>query len=88
MSGPGLPELLRRARAQIQELTGHPAGSVVSASRDDRGWQLVIEVTELERIPASTSILGTYDVLVDEEGQLLEYTRTGRYARNQAGEDE
>jgi hypothetical protein len=72
----------------MQELTGRPAEAVTAVERVQDGWHLSIEVVELERIPASTSILGGYDVWVDQEGNLLEYSRTGRYHRNQAGEVE
>lgn len=80
--------VISSARAQMQELTGRPAEAVTAVERVQDGWHLSIEVVELERIPASTSILGGYDVWVDQEGNLLEYSRTGRYHRNQAGEVE
>lgn len=88
MSPASLPQVLRRARAQLEELIGRPAEGVVSATRDEDGWQLIMEVTELARVPDSTSIVGSYEVRVDRDGELLEYSRTGRYARNQSGEDE
>ena len=85
---PALRTIISSARAQMQELTGRPAEAVTAVERVQDGWHLSIEVVELERIPASTSILGGYDVWVDQDGELLEYSRTGRYHRNQAGEVE
>jgi hypothetical protein len=46
-----------------------------------------MEVVELERIPASTNVIGTYDVVVDRSGELLEFTRTHRYHRNRADDE-
>lgn len=83
-----LRTVIAAARAQLQELTGRPAEAVTSVERLQDGWRLNVEVVELERIPASTSILGGYEVQVDTRGNLLEYARTGRYPRNQASDGE
>jgi len=83
-----LRTVIAAARAQLQELTGRPAEAVTSVERVEDGWRLNVEVVELERIPASTSILGGYEVQVDSLGNLLEYARTGRYPRNQASDGE
>jgi hypothetical protein len=83
-----LPTVISRARAQLQELTGRPAEAVTSVERSDDGWVLSIEVLELARIPDSTSVLGSYQVRVDPEGDLIEYGRTARFYRNRAGEDD
>jgi hypothetical protein len=80
--------VVSKARAQLQELTGRPSEGVTSLERDEEGWRLSVEVVELERIPASTSILGAYEVRVDVDGNLVEYTRIARYHRNQAGDSE
>jgi Gas vesicle synthesis protein GvpO len=83
-----LPTVISKARAQLRELTGRTTEAVTSVERGEDGWILSIEVVELLRIPDSTSILGSYEVRVDYEGNLIEYGRTARYHRNQAGEDD
>ena len=82
-----LPVVISKARAQLRELTGRNTEAVTSVERGEDGWILSVEVVELMRIPDSTSILGSYEVRVDDEGNLIEYGRTARYHRNQAGED-
>lgn len=84
----GIRTVIAEARDQLEELLGRPAEAVTSVERSEDGWRLNIEVVELERIPASTSILGIYEVLADGDGNLMEYSRTGRYHRNQAAEEE
>lgn len=84
----GIRTVIAEARDQLEELLGRPTDAVISVERSEDGWRLCIEVVELERIPASTSILGIYEVQVDGDGNLLEYARTGRYHRNQAVEEE
>jgi hypothetical protein len=84
----GLLPVIARAREQLEALTGRRPESVTAVRRTEGGWTMTVELVELERIPASTSILGTYDVSVDGDGNLVEYARTSRYHRNQAGEQE
>lgn len=83
-----LPKAIGRARHQLESLTGRAVDSVTSARADDGGWTMDLEVVELERIPASTSVLGSYRVMVDRGGDIVEYERTRRYYRNQPSEAE
>jgi hypothetical protein len=79
---------VQRAKAYLLELTGREAESVSALARGGRGgWEVVLEAVELERIPQSTDILGSYDVALDERGELLRCERVRRYCRNQAGGD-
>lgn len=86
-AGPApLSQVIPAARRALEQLTGRPVDSVTSAQRDGDGWTLEVDVVELERIPASTSVLGAYRVVVDGRGDLMSYERTGRFYRNQASE--
>lgn len=83
-----LQEIVKVAQDQLQLLIGRPADSVIGVAKDNGGWRLTIEVVEVERVPASTNILGSYEVRLDSDGNVTGYERTGRYHRNQAGDDE
>ncbi len=83
-----LADVITRARRELELFTGQPVDSVSSVHRSDGGWTLSLEVVELQRIPDSTSVLGSYETVVDEEGAVVEYERTRRYYRNQASEVE
>jgi hypothetical protein len=83
-SGPTALEIVEKAKAQISELTGHPADGVSASKQTDDGWTLTVEVVELERIPSSTDILGSFQVTLDDDGNVTEYERTHRYYRNRA----
>jgi hypothetical protein len=78
-------ELARAARAQLGELTGRRAESVLGLHKDDDGWKVTVEVVELSRIPSSTDLLGCYVATLDDDGELIGYERVGRYQRGQAG---
>ncbi|MFI5699082.1 MULTISPECIES: gas vesicle protein [Streptomyces] len=83
----GLPsamEVLRGARAQLSELIGMPAESVSSFERSEDGWQLRIEVLELNRVPDTMSLLASYEVELDPRGELTGYRRLRRYERGRA----
>lgn len=77
-------DVLRTAREQLDELTGMTAETVSSFARTPDGWQLVVEVLELARVPDTTSLLASYEVEVDSDGELISYRRTRRYERGRA----
>ncbi|MGW0758706.1 gas vesicle protein GvpO [Streptomyces sp. NPDC002814] len=82
--GPSPVELLREARGQLAELTGMTAESVTSFEQTEDGWTLEIEVLELTRVPDTMSLLASYQVELDPEGQLTGYRRLRRYERGRS----
>ena len=81
-------KLIRLAREQAHELTGRTVEGVLGMRRDDDGgFEVLVEVVELRRVPATTDVLGSYLLTLDESGELVEYRRTRRYHRNQVEED-
>lgn len=79
-------QVLRQAKDQFAEFTGRRAESVIGMDRTDHGWRATFEVVELERIPPTTSVLGSYEVELDGDGNLLNYERVRRFYRNQTDE--
>jgi Gas vesicle synthesis protein GvpO len=80
------PEVVGRAREQMEELFGKPVDSVSGFGRpedDGDGWMVTLELLELPRVPDTTSLLGSYEATLDEDGNLLDARRTRRYPRNQ-----
>jgi hypothetical protein len=77
-------QVVRLARAQVEELFGKQVESVLGVARnDDDGWTVTLEIVELARIPDTTTVLGSYEATLDADGDLVEAKRTGRYSRNQ-----
>ncbi|QEV21252.1 gas vesicle protein [Streptomyces alboniger] len=81
---PGPMAVLRAAQTQLAELTGMTAESVSSFERTDEGWLLEIEVLELARVPDTMSLLATYEVRLDPQGELTGYRRIRRYERGRS----
>src|SRR3954462_4321808 len=77
-------QVVRQGVEQLREITGRGPDTVSGIEPTEDGWILQVELVELERVPASTSVLATYEAELDEEGNLLEYRRVRRYFRNQA----
>lgn len=69
------------AIAQLGELTPKQILGATSTEPTDAGWLVEIEVVEDRRIPSSSDMLALYEVEIDEDGNLLAYHRTRRYAR-------
>jgi len=84
---PPIKQLVASAREQLEEVIGRPVSATLGFERQEDGWQLTVEVVELERIPDTTSILGCYRAHVSENGELTEYRRIRRYSRSQPDED-
>ncbi|MFJ4520939.1 gas vesicle protein [Streptomyces sp. NPDC088810] len=77
-------EVLRQARSQLAELTGLAPESVSSFEETEDGWSLEVEVLELVRVPDTMSLMASYQVELDPEGQLTGYRRVRRYERGRA----
>ncbi|MFD5399565.1 gas vesicle protein [Streptomyces sp. NPDC127097] len=77
------PRAMRYAADQLKELLGRAPESVSAVQPTEDGWQADVEVLELERVPGTTSVMATYRVMLDKEGELVAYERTRRYTRGQ-----
>jgi len=73
--------LIEQARKELSKLTGLKASSTIGATKDEKGWHISIEMVEKQSIPDQMDILATYEVLFDEEGNLLNFERKGMRKR-------
>ncbi|MBT2394863.1 gas vesicle protein [Streptomyces sp. ISL-100] len=77
------PRAMRSAAQQLEGLLGRAPESVSAVRPTDDGWEAEVEVLELERIPETTSVMASYRVKLDEDGELMAYERIRRYTRGQ-----
>ena len=81
-------EAIARVRRDLPQLLGRPIEAVLGVQRaDDNGWMVTVQVVELSRIPSTTDVLASYEVTLDEQGELVGYRRDRRYYRNQTDQD-
>ncbi len=74
--------LVRDAARQFAELSGLEPERISGVRSSEKGWSILIDVVELERIPATTSVMCTYRVDVDSDKQLTGFERIRRYIRS------
>ena len=76
-----IPKLVERAREDLASLTGLELGSTVSTLKDEKGWRVEIEMVEKKSLPDSMDILATYEVLMDDDANLIEFKRASMRKR-------
>lgn len=77
------PTAMRHATGQLAQMLQCEPASVSALKPTDDGWLANVEVVEIERVPDTASVMASYRVHLDEQGQLVGYERTRRYGRGQ-----
>jgi len=77
----GLGALVRGAIADFAQLVQQTPERVSGIRKVDGGWSVLVDVLELERVPDTTSVLATYRVDLDGNGELQGYERLRRFTR-------
>jgi hypothetical protein len=75
--------LARRATAQLAGLTDRTPDGILGMEKTDNGWKMTIAVVEVPRIPSTTDVLASYEVELDEDGDVRGYRAIRRYVRSQ-----
>jgi hypothetical protein len=77
-------QAIDRAKKQISELIERKPSSVLAASKDEEGWHVSLEMLERKAIPDHMDLLARYDVLLDEEGNVVKFDRGDLRSRSEA----
>ena len=83
-----MTELAERARKQLAQVTGFKPVAVVGSYKDAEGWHVSVDMLEMTRLPESTDVLGTYLVLMDEEGDMVKFEKKRTRLRAESFEEE
>ena len=70
-----MKELAERAKSQLVGVTGLKPITVTRTFKDEQGWHITLDMLEMARIPPATDVLGDYDVLMGEDGNMLKFER-------------
>jgi Gas vesicle synthesis protein GvpO len=54
------PAAPTKPKEQLHELTGHQPVSASGLAQVDGGWELMVDVVEIRRVPDTASLLATY----------------------------
>jgi hypothetical protein len=69
-------------------MTGTGAESVTGLQRTEEGWTVEVVAVELRRVPNTTDVLASYEVMLDSDGELQGYRRLERYSRGDTRSDQ
>jgi hypothetical protein len=79
--------LIKKTKEDLSKLTGLEPSSTIKTVREGSEWVIDVEMVEKHSIPDGMDILATYEVRVDEEGEVAGFTRKGMRKRMEtAGE--
>ncbi len=78
--------IVEQAKRQLRDVLGNEAESVSGLERSDGRWTVLLEVVEVRRIPESTDVLATYELVLDDDGGIVGMQRRHRYRRSQVEE--
>lgn len=76
-----LRDIIAGVVTEFVELNGQPTERVSGVRKTDSGWSILVDVVDVERIPATTSVLSTFRVDADDKGHLCGYERIRRFTR-------
>ena len=68
-------QLIEVAREELSKVTGLELSTTLGAVKDERGWRISMEMIEKHSIPDQMDILATYDVILDDNGKIVEFNR-------------
>lgn len=83
-----MPTLMEEAKRQLAEVTGLKPLTVTRASKDGKGWRIGVEMLEMSRIPTATDVVGCYEIILSEEGDLVNFGRRRTRLRGEPTEEE
>ena len=72
-----IPQLIEKAREELSKVTGLELGSTIGAAKSEEGWRVSVELVEKHSLPDQMDILAQYEALVDNDGNLISFNRTG-----------
>jgi gas vesicle protein GvpO len=75
--------LVQQARRQVSELTGLRTESVTGLRRNGESWVVTVEALELARVPSTMDVVGTFEVTLGGDGQLMGFRHVGRHRRSE-----
>lgn len=69
--------IIEKAREEMSKITGLELSSTLGAVKEEKGWKVTLELVEKHSLPDQMDILATYNVLLDNDANILEFKRAG-----------
>jgi hypothetical protein len=68
-------QAIKQAKKQLSELIDRKTSCALGVSKDEEGWHVSLEMLERKAIPEHMDLLAQYDVLLDEDGNIVKFER-------------
>jgi Gas vesicle synthesis protein GvpO len=75
--------VVRQAQRELERLVGEKPERVTGFAHSDGQWSVTLEVVDMRRVPESTDVLAAYEVVFDDDRNLVSLTQQRRYRRSQ-----
>ncbi len=83
----GITSLAERAKQQLAKVTGFSPVAAVGGFKDEEGWHISVDMLEMARLPEATDIIGTYEVLLDQGGNMVKFEKKRARLRGEPYEE-
>jgi len=80
-------EIVEKAEQEFARLSKTPVNGIVSLSKTEDGWVVLLEALERKAIPDTMDVLGLYEVRLDDAGNLLGFERKKLRKRGETKEE-
>jgi len=67
--------LIEKARGELSKITGLELSSTLGAVKEERGWKVTLEMVEKHSLPDQMDILAVYEVILDNDANVVEFNR-------------
>src|SRR5690606_7459620 len=84
-SGIDARQAATQAVEYLNEMLGQTPEVISGVERTEDGCTVTGELLELARVPATTDVIGCYEVTLDHSGEPVGFRRVRRYHRGRAG---
>ncbi|MEW6674763.1 MAG: gas vesicle protein GvpO [Nitrospirota bacterium] len=71
-----MQQIIEKAREELSKVTGLELSTTLGAAKEEKGWKVTMEMIEKHSIPDQMDILAAYEVILDDDGNVIEFNRT------------
>jgi len=71
-----MQQIIEKAREELSKVTGLELSTTLGTVKEEKGWKVTMEMVEKHSIPDQMDILAVYDVILDNNANVIEFNRT------------
>lgn len=71
-----IKDIIEKAREELSKITGLELSSTLGTVKEEKGWKVTLEMVEKHSLPDQMDILAVYVVILDNDGNVIQFNRT------------